>query len=274
MGHQDRAGAAGGEVSDSLKLSRASYHAVIQPDRARSRFDIGGRTKLVWRSGMAEGEVLGRVPLFAQLPADALSDLASHLRHRRFPRNGMVFSQGDPGASLCIVHAGRVKLSLTSTGGREMIIDLFGPGEVFGELALLDGEPRSADALAVEPTDLLMLDRTDFVNALMRRPELAIGVLALLGRRLRRDAALLQDAAFLDVPTRLARTLVRLAETPPDGGPPVTPRLSQSDLAGLTGTTRETLNKWLGVFQDEQLISLGKGRITILQPKALRTRTS
>jgi CRP/FNR family transcriptional regulator, cyclic AMP receptor protein len=223
---------------------------------------------------VAESDLLKRVPLFAQLPAEALAELAGHLRHRRFPRNGMVFSQGDPGASLCIVEAGRVKLSLTSSGGREMILDLFGPGEVFGELALLDGEPRSADALAVEPTELVMLDRADFVSALLHRPELAIDVLALLGRRLRRDAALLQEAAFLDVPTRLARTLLRLAEPSPDDGPLSTPRLSQSDLAGLTGTTRETLNKWLGVLQDEQLISLDKGRIIILQPAALRSRTS
>ncbi|HEY0583340.1 MAG TPA: helix-turn-helix domain-containing protein, partial [Chloroflexota bacterium] len=86
------------------------------------------------------------------------------------------------------------------------------------------------------------------------------------------DAELLQDGAFLDVPARLARTVLRLAEVPSTGGPAMTPRLNQSDLAGLTGTTRETLNKWLGVFQEQGLIQWDKGRITVLEPQRLRQR--
>jgi CRP/FNR family transcriptional regulator, cyclic AMP receptor protein len=110
----------------------------------------------------------------------------------------------------------------------------------------------------------------EFVRFLLGRPELAVELLGVLSRRLRRDAQLIQDAAFQDVPARLAWTLLRLASPESGEVPTVTPRLTQTDLAGLVGTTRETLNKWLGSYQDEGWIRLEKGRITILQAEALR----
>lgn len=216
--------------------------------------------------------MLSNVPLFARLPAEALDEFAQHLRRRRYGRGDTVFYQGDPGLSLCIVETGRVKLSLTSAEGREIIIDLVGSGGVFGELALLDDEPRSADCVAIEPSELLLLDRPEFVDCLLKRPQLAIDLLAILSRRVRRDTMLLQDAAFLDVPARLARTILRLADAPTGGGTATTPRLSQTDLAGLSGTTRETLNKFLGIFQDEGLVRLEKGRIVVLDKHGLQNR--
>jgi CRP/FNR family transcriptional regulator len=104
--------------------------------------------------------------------------------------------------------------------------------------------------------------------------QLAVDLLAVLSRRLRRDAQLLQDAAFQDVPARLARTILRLAKPPREGGEPTTPRLTQTDLAGLVGTTRETLNKWLGIYQDQGLIRLDKGHVVVLQAEGLRRRMS
>src|SRR5215210_5711620 len=109
-------------------------------------------------TAMAESAILRQVPLFAQLPPDALGALEERLRMRRYGKNDAVFFQGDPGMSLCIVRTGRVKLALSSPEGREIIIDLLGPGDVFGELALLDGEPRSADAVATEASELWLLD--------------------------------------------------------------------------------------------------------------------
>jgi CRP-like cAMP-binding protein len=219
-----------------------------------------------------QSTLLSQAPLFSQLPPEALEQLNSRLRRRRYGKGDTVFYQGDPGMSLCIVQSGRVKLALTSAEGRELIIDLLGPGDVFGEMALLDGEPRSADAVATEPSELVMLEREEFIRFLLERPPIAVQLLGILSRRLRRDAELLQDGAFLDVPARLARTVLRLAEVPSTGGPAMTPRLNQSDLAGLTGTTRETLNKWLGVFQEQGLIQWDKGRITVLEPQRLRQR--
>ena len=215
--------------------------------------------------------VLKGVPLFAPLSATDLEHLAERLRRRKYGRGATIFATGDPGTSLCLIAAGRVKLALTSVEGREAILDLLGPGDVFGELALLDGDPRSADAVAVDPTELLLLARDDFLRFLDERPKVAVAMLSVLSRRLRRDAELLQDAAFLDVPARLARAILRLAEAEPDGVTR-TPKLVQSDLAGMAGTTRETLNKWLGLYEDQGLIRREEGRLAVLRPDELRRR--
>lgn len=221
---------------------------------------------------MPPADRLLHVPLFRHLPAPALDELSQNLRLRHFGPGDTVFYEGDPGTSLCVIQSGRIKLSLISTSGREVIIDLLGPGDVFGELALLDGEPRSADAVATEGTDLLLLQQQDFLQFLEEHPRLTIALLAELSRRLRRDTQLIQDAAFLDVPARLARVILRLAEPQGDAHVRATPRLTQTNLAGLVGTTRETLNKFLGMYQDDGWIRLERGRIFVLNEDALKSR--
>jgi CRP-like cAMP-binding protein len=220
---------------------------------------------------VVEPSVLSNVSLFAALDEAHLRQVAEHLRPRRYRRGETVFVTGDPGASLCVVNAGRIKLALTSAEGREVILDVLGPGEVFGELALLDGEPRSADAVAVEQTELLLLQRDEFLRFLRAEPEVAINLLGVLSRRIRRDTLLVQDAAFLDVPARLARTILRLAERGEDGHLR-TPQLTQSDLAAAAGTTRETLNKFLGIFADQGLIQWRNSRVEVLDAERLQRR--
>jgi CRP/FNR family transcriptional regulator, cyclic AMP receptor protein len=220
---------------------------------------------------LANSSLLARVPLFAELDEEDLRRLADHLRLRRYRRGETIFVAGDPGTCLCMVGAGRVKLALTSSEGREVILDVLGPSEVFGEMALLDGAPRSADAVCVEATELLLLDRDAFLHFLRDRPEVAINLLGVLTRRLRRDAELVQDAAFLDVPGRLARTILRLAQ-PTEDGRLRTPRLTQSDLAGVAGTTRETLNKWLGFFVEQGMIEWRDHRVTVIDADRLQQR--
>jgi CRP/FNR family cyclic AMP-dependent transcriptional regulator len=214
---------------------------------------------------------LAQVPLFAYWNEAQLDHLEATVRPRRYAKGGVIFMAGDPGTSLCLIESGRVKLGFTSAEGREMLLDLFGPSEFFGELALLDGEPRSTDAVAIEPTQILHVVREDFVRFLKQEHDAAIELLGVLSRRLRRDAQLLQDAAFLDVPARLARTLLRLAQ-PSNADMPRTPRMTQNDLAGLVGTTRETLNVWMRYFQDEGLIRYQRGEVTVLQAAGLRKR--
>jgi CRP/FNR family transcriptional regulator, cyclic AMP receptor protein len=223
----------------------------------------------------ANAQLLGEVPLFAGLPEEDLIALASRLRQRKYGRGEAVFLHGDPGTSLFIVESGRIKVGFTSSEGREVIFEIANPGDEFGELALLDGEPRSTDAVAIEPSVLLLLHREDFTYHLERRPRVALQLLAVLSRRLRRNAELMQDAVFLDVPARLARTILRLAAddtATQEGGRPLTPHLYQSDLAGIVGTTRETLNKWLGIYETQGMIRLVKGRIAVLDAEALRRR--
>jgi CRP-like cAMP-binding protein len=223
-----------------------------------------------------DATLLSRVGLFASLNAADAADLANHLRRRRYARGEAVFLRGDPGTSLYIVESGCIKLGFTSPDDREIVFDLLGPGDVFGELALLDGEQRSADAVAVDTTELLLLQRDEYLRFLSDRPSVALDLIGILSRRLRRDAEVIQDAIFLDVPARLARTLLRLSgavsTATPGEGPPVTPKLTQRNLAGMVGTTRETLNKWLGIFEERALIRRVAGRVAILDPAGLRRR--
>jgi CRP/FNR family cyclic AMP-dependent transcriptional regulator len=220
---------------------------------------------------MVDAAMLRSVPLFANLADDDLDLLAGDLRRRRYARGQIIFAAGDPGDNLYLVESGTVKLAFTSAEGREVILDLMGPTDFFGDMALLDGESRSADAIALEPSVLCLLGRDQFLRFLEHRPRAAIVLLAFLSGRLRRDARLLQDAAFLDVPARLARTILRLAKRGADGVTR-TPRLTQTDLAGITGTTRETLNKWLGFYEDEGLIRRERGSIAVVDADRLARR--
>ena len=218
-------------------------------------------------------QVVQRVGLFATLPAEELTELARLLRRRHYPRNAVIFLAGDPASQLYLIEAGRVKIGLTSSEGQEVVLTILGPGDFFGDLALLDGEPRSADATALEDCQLLLLGRDEFMHFLEARPRVTIALLAVLSRRLRRNARQVQDAAFLDVPARLASALLQLTQGPDeprDGGEPPTARITQTELAGRISATRESVNKWLGSFEREGLIRRQRGAITVLHPEALR----
>jgi CRP-like cAMP-binding protein len=201
-----------------------------------------------------------------------LDELSGKLRRRRYRRGEVVFLRGDPGVNLCIVDTGRVKLTLTSESqGREVAFALMGPHDVFGELALLDGEPRSADAVAVEPTELLLLGRDDFLQFLRTHPDMALALLADLGRRLRRDLQTLQDATFLDVTARVAQVVLGMAERQEDGSF-CTPATTQSNLAALALTTRETANQSLHALAEQDLLRWEGKRVRVLDQARLRQR--
>jgi len=209
--------------------------------------------------------VLSRVPFFAGVPADELEKLASSLQRRTVRAGKAVFRQDDPGSSLYVIESGVVKVQRTSPEGKEVILTILGPGDFFGELALLDGEPRSADAVAKEDTALLVLERDDFLAFLDRAPAVATKLLAALSRRLRRTDQLVQDAAFLDVPARLARALLQLSESPE-----AATGLTQSELAAMVGASRESVNRWLQFYRRRGLIESASGSIRVLQPEELR----
>ena len=218
-------------------------------------------------------QVLRQVPLFAALSSDDLATLATSLRRRRYPRGALIFVAGDPGTQLYLIERGRVKIGLTSSEGQEVVLTTLGPGDFFGDLALLDGEPRSADASALEDCQLLLLAREEFLHFLEAHPRVAVALLAVLSRRLRRNAQLVQDAAFLDLPARLASVLLQLTQAPgepADQGEPSTAQVTQAELAGRIGATRESVNRWLGIYERQGLIRRQRGAITVLRPDALR----
>jgi CRP/FNR family cyclic AMP-dependent transcriptional regulator len=214
--------------------------------------------------------VLRSVSIFVDVPTSELETLAAGLRRRRYARGQVIFTQGDPGNSLCIIEEGRVRIVVGSDEGKELVLRVLGPGDFFGELALLDGEPRSADAVAQEACQLLLLQRSDFVEFVEARPKVATTLLAALSRKVRFTTRQAQDVAFLDVPARLARTVLEQAIAD-NGGEPVC-RLTQSELAGMVGATRESVNKWLGYYERQGLIRRQRGAVTILKPDALRRR--
>jgi CRP-like cAMP-binding protein len=217
-------------------------------------------------------DALGRCFLFAGSSAGERTVLASLAHRRRYPRGQTVFREGDPCTGLYVVEEGRVKVRVTSSEGRERILALLGPGDVLGELAVLDGEPRCADVVAHEECTLIFLGREEFREFLGRHPEASARLLHLLARRLRRADLQLHDAAFYDVRGRLASALLRLASEHGEHGEGgvLCPRLSQTEVAHLIGATRESVNKWLRRFQRMGLLRRWGGRWLLLDPDRLR----
>jgi len=218
---------------------------------------------------------LARVPLFASLKPSLLDELAGKLTPKSYRRGEVIFHQDDPGSAMHIVKSGQVKIATTSPEGEEVIMAILKDSDFFGELSLLDDKPRSADAVAMDATQTLMLRRGDFLDMLGRHPEMVNGVLASLAERLRRTDQLLEDAVFLDLPARLSKRLLELGQqhgVKTDRGLEIDLRLTQQDLASALGVTRVALNKHLGRLQDDDLISLEGKRIIITRPEELRRR--
>ncbi len=225
---------------------------------------------------MEETDLLARIPLFASLKPAHLDEIAGKLALRSYKRGATVFHKDDAGSTLYIVQSGQVKISAPSPEGEETILTILTDGDFFGELSILDGKPRSATATAMEATSAYALDRTDFLDVVRADPELAIEILSALSKRLRRTDILLQDAFFLDMPGRLAKQLLELAErhgVETDEGLKIDMRLTQHDLARAIGASRESVNRLLGQLQDEGLISMSKQHIHIHRLDELRGLT-
>jgi CRP-like cAMP-binding protein len=221
-------------------------------------------------------EALERVQLFAGLDRTSLERLATGLRTRRFRRNEVLFHQGDPGDSLFIVTAGAVKIVLPSEEGDEAILATVRPGAFFGELALLDGAPRSATAIAMEPTETLVLPRDRFRLLIDTEPATRDALLAALAGELRRLTDHVEELHFLDMTGRMAARLLRLAQgagaPASDGSIRLDGSYTQGDLASMIGATRQSVNKLLGQFVDDELIRVDPDAIVIIDlPRLERT---
>ncbi len=212
-------------------------------------------------------EALRRCALFARVDDESLAMCAASLKVRRFRRNETIFHQGDPGDSLFIVESGSVKIVLPSPEGEDgAIIATLGHGDFFGELALLDGAPHSATAVAVEPAETLVLRRETFEELIDTAPGLRKALFAGLAAELRRLTGHVEELHFLDLPGRLASRVVRLArESHPGAEGEVTLNwpYTQSDLAGMIGGTRQTVNRLLNDFANQGLIRFEKDTLII-----------
>jgi len=222
-----------------------------------------------------QGKTLAQVAIFAGLDEDGLRELASVARRRTFRAGEVIFHRDDPGQVLYVIRSGKVKIYITSQDGQEVSLAVFGPGDYFGELALLDGQPRSASAVAIEPAETYTLQRTDFIKAVMSHPRIAVQVMNVLSRRLRQTDAMIEDLLFLDVHGRVAKKLLELADlhgarTPE--GIRIELRLTQGELAAMVGASRESVNKVMGYFTDKRFLTTDRYRITITRLADLRRR--
>lgn len=216
--------------------------------------------------------VLSQHFLLQALQPAELTQVAQLAAPLRVEANQVIFQRGDPGDSLMAVVRGRVKICSQSAEGKELILNLIKPGELFGEIALLDGEPRTADAVALERCDLLCLSRGAFLPYLERHPVIALRMMAVLCRRLRKTSAQFEDVLFLEVPARLARVLLNLAEAfgqPARQGVHIDLKLSQQQLGAIVGVTRESVNKHLGEWQRQGWVELRAGYLTLRDRESL-----
>jgi len=226
-----------------------------------------------------EAEILRNVPLFAELDADALGLLAARLRRRRLPGGTPVVYKGDPSGSLYLIASGRVKVHQATVSGDEVILDVKGRGDFFGEMSLLDGQPRSADVSTLEASELLLLDGEALREMITQQPAVAWTLLKLLSQRLREQNEQAEMLMTRDVAGRVADRLLRLAKSQgtllPDGKSiKLEVHLTQSDIAALVGATRERVSRALTAFRASGAIAWDKdgGRWIIKNPAALAKR--
>lgn len=212
-----------------------------------------------------------RVLMF--IPPDDLRALVRRSTVLTLEPREPVFEQGDEGRTVLVVLQGYLKMSSTTQGGREAILDIAGPGAVFGEIAVLNGWPRAAGAIALSPVRLLSIEGVSFTQALLRTPEALLAMVRLVSDRLRTATEQMTDAVDLPAPTRVAKALVYLAalhSRAEVGGLRIEFQLSQRELGGLTGLTRESINKHLASFRDAGWIRMAGQDIVLLNLTALR----
>jgi CRP/FNR family transcriptional regulator len=219
-------------------------------------------------------ELLRSVPLFADLEEGELERFSHVAVPRSFPAGTRVFHEGDSSDACYIVSEGSFRVTREHSDGRAITLATLGPGEIFGELAMLDGDRRSASAESITDGTLLALPANDVRSLLSRNPEIALKLVAGLVRRLRAANARLSRQSFQTVPSRVAGILLQLSRDsqPADGEGEVevTIRMNQTDLAQLAGTSRESVSRFLAELERAGVVRSGRGRVTVLQPGKLR----
>ena len=214
-------------------------------------------------------EVLQAVPLFAHLGPVDLQALAALCRERRFSRGAVVVSQGEAGDAMFLIAGGQLKVAVFAEDGREVILSVLAAGGFFGEMALLDDEPRSAHVIAMTDATLLQLRREDFRNRLKASPDLGVALLRELSGRLRRADETIASMALLDVNGRIAHLLLELARE--EGGDRITRKLTHATIAQMVGASRETVSRTMKTLALQGIITTTRREIVLKNHDHLRT---
>jgi CRP-like cAMP-binding protein len=223
----------------------------------------------------ARRHVLHQHYLFRDLTEAELDELLTHARMMRARAGDTIFLRGAPGTGMMAILSGEVTISVTGADGRQIILTRLGEGEIFGEIALLDGGERTADAVAAADAELMTIDRRSFLPYLERHPGISIKLLGALCAKLRRTTEQVEDLALMDLAPRLAKRLLTLAgiagePEPPLGAAKIESAPTQGELAAMMGTSRESINRQLSVWQRDGLLRLSSGSIVIENAEALQ----
>ena len=218
--------------------------------------------------------IIARNSLFRGLPEQTIAQIAALASRRTYKADTVVVMRGDPGDALYGVITGRVRISASGAGGKEIFLNIMEPGDAFGEIALLDGQPRSAAATTITPTELMIIRREDFLALVKREPQLAVHLIELLCKRVRWTSEQSEDSSLLSVPARLAKRLLSLASS---HGRKTTAgaqlKITQEDLAQFLGLSRQIVNKYLQTWKKQGWITLGRGSVVLENERALRELT-
>ncbi|MFC1639689.1 Crp/Fnr family transcriptional regulator [Gemmatimonadota bacterium] len=204
---------------------------------------------------------LQSVPLFSQLSEEEAASIGRATRDRTYPKNSVIVFEDDPGDALFVVKTGQVKVVLIGEDGRDVILSVLGEGDFFGEMSLIDDQPRSAHVIAMADSKLLVLYREDFFRCLERTPRIALGLLRALSRRLRSADDKIGGLVLLDVPGRVARLLLELADE--GNGTTISRSITHHTIAQMVGSSRETVSRTIRTFSESGFIAVSKQAIEI-----------
>jgi len=225
----------------------------------------GGRS-----SSSGKLSVLRQHPIFRELESDAFDQLCRYAKPTSLKRGATIFSKGDPGSSLYAVISGTVKISVSSPDGRNAILNLISAGEIFGEVAVLDGRERTADATANTNCEILVIDRREFLPFVKSQPVLAMKFIELLCDRLRWTSDQVEQVILQDLPRRLASALLGLTDKRKLDPSSRTIAITQQEISEMVGMTRESINKQLRAWAARDWVRLEHGAIVLLNPEPLR----
>ena len=216
--------------------------------------------------------LLERIPLFDDLSADELAPVAQVAVARSIPKGARVFHEGDSSDACYIVRSGDLRVTREHPDGRAIALATLGPGDIFGELAMFDGGTRSASVETISDCELLALPATDMRRIVAEHGEIAEKLIVALTRRLRETNERVARQSFQTVPSRVAGVLLQLIaeETAQEGRTGVTVRMNQADLAQLAGTSRESVSRFLATLERAGVVTVGRGRVTVVEPRRLR----
>jgi len=207
--------------------------------------------------------------LFREFPPAVIEHLGAYMTRRTVRHGATIFAKGDPGTTLMAVLWGAVKISVSAGEGQEAVLNIIRPGQVFGEVALLDGRARTADAVAMSDCELMVIDRRDFIPFLRREPEVALKCIEILCHRIRQTSEQVEDVMYLTFAARLAKTLLRMSGGLEAGAARRPVQITQRELGNLVGTSRESTNKQLRAWEARNWVRLERGTIAVLDAAAL-----